>query len=143
MKGKVLVIENEEPWKTYIREFLEEAGFFVEVVENLDDALQKMKNELFHFITIDMQLDTRTTSSKDFEGWKILEEVKKLWIHDRTPTMIITGFEDKYHELKKQKGVEGIFFMSKLGWDPDEFVKCVETAVARYDLRFKDDYRGD
>jgi len=143
MKGKVLVIEDDKNWQKDLRLFLERAGFHVEVADNLEDALRKVEKELFHFITIDMQLDERNNKAAQFEGWNILDTIKRLRVHARTPTMIITGFTDKYLALKKEKQSEGIFHMPKRGLDPDIFIRTVEDAVKRFDLRFINDYRGD
>jgi CheY-like chemotaxis protein len=143
MKGKVLVIEDDEFWKSDLCEFLEDAGFHVEVVSELEKALEKVKKERFHFITIDMQLNEANIDSQKYEGWEILEIIKKLRVQDITPAMVITGFGEEYSELKNKKKLEAIYFMSKGLFDKKEFIEIIEKEVSRRDLRFKNDFRGD
>jgi len=142
MKGKVLVIEDNVDWQNLLRDFLEKAGYFVVIEASLELAINKISHELFHFITIDMQLDEDNTGKEKFEGWHILEVVKKLRIHQTTPTMVITGFESEYLELKKLKSVEGLFFMGKGNFDRTSFIETIDRVVAAKDLRFNDDHRG-
>jgi len=140
-RGKVLVIEDDDHWHYDIKECLINAGFHVEVVTGFRAALAKVQKELFHFITIDMQLKETTTDANQFEGWDILDTVNKLRIQDRTPVMVITGFEQEYHDLEKAKKAEPLFFMGKGSFDEKEFISIVIRETDRTNLRFKDDHR--
>ena len=140
-RGKVLVIEDNAHWQYDIKECLIKAGFYVEVVSGLQAALAKVQKELFHFITIDMQLKESTTDSNNFEGWDILTIVNKLRIQDITPVMVITGFEQEYLDLEKAKEATPLFFMGKGKFDEQEFISIVIREVERANLRFKDDHR--
>jgi len=142
MKGKILVIEDDKHWQSKLGRYLEEAGFYVEIVSDLDLALQKVSSELFHFITIDMSLDEGRSNAGNFEGWQVLEIVKKLSVESRTPTMVITGFEVEYKKLIPEKDLQSIFFMGKGSFDREKFVETVVRAVDFHDLRFKDDHRS-
>ena len=143
MKGKVLVIEDNLDWQADIKEYLEFDGFHVEIANNLEAALKKVREHRFHFITIDMQLDEKNMEADKFEGWSVLELVKKLRIQDITPAMIITGFGEHYKMLKSVKKVESLFFMEKGEFDRKTFLEIINREVERIDLRFKNDYRGD
>ena len=142
MKGKVLVIEDDINWQDNLRRFLEIAGFYVEIESNIEAALKKLQKDRFHFITIDMQLDEKNATVLEFEGWRILEIIKKLHLLRITPVMVITGFEREYQELKKIKKVEDLFFMGKGTFNRQEFINVIELCVNHIDLRFKDDHRG-
>jgi len=143
MKGKVLIIEDNEVWQNILKEPLESDGFFVEVVNNLDEAVKKVNREKFHFITIDMQLHNDTTTPEQYEGWNILEIIKKLRIQIITPCMVITAFGANYLKHKGAKKVESLFFMDKSKFDEQAFLDKVNEQVQRINLRFKDDHRGD
>jgi DNA-binding response OmpR family regulator len=86
-KGKILVIEDNIRWQEKLRKYLTAAGYYVEVAETIEMALQKVVCDRFHFITIDMQLDNNNQSPLKYEGWKILEVVTKLRIQYTTPCM--------------------------------------------------------
>jgi DNA-binding response OmpR family regulator len=142
-KGKVLVIEDDESWQNNLREFLELEGFYVEVVSDLEKAIQKVEKEIFHFITIDMNLDETKNDPENFEGWDILKKIEKLRIKSRTPTYVITGYGEEYHDLKGKKKLEAIFFMDKAEFDRKEFIETIKREVDRINLKFFNDHRGN
>src|ERR1700722_280880 len=141
-KGKVLGIEEDINWTLVLKRYLEFAGFYVEVVDNVENAIGKIKKEMFHFITIDMQLNKKTWDRDKYEGWSVLEIIKKLRTQYVTPTMVITAFDDDYNELKHSKKLESIFFMGKAVFDRDVFIEIIEKSVAKIDLHFYNDHRG-
>jgi len=142
-KGKILVIEDLEEWQVDLRQSLEQAGFYVEVVDDLESALSKIKKELFHFITIDMNLKRHNRIPEAFDGWDILKVVKQLQLNERTPTMIITAYPEDFLRLHIGQDVEELFLMDKGTFDRDEFIKIVEREINRKNLRFKDDHRDN
>jgi ActR/RegA family two-component response regulator len=141
-RGKVLIIEDDKDWQVNLRKYLEEAGFFTEIVSTLEDGLQKIKNENFHFATIDLQLDEDTNLPSEFEGWKILEEIVKYRAERTMPTMVITGFDRDYVELKKLKNLSATFFMPKKTFDKKKFLETVITAVEYLNVRFYEDKKN-
>jgi DNA-binding NtrC family response regulator len=143
MKGKVLIIEDEVGWQEYLQKTLVEAGFFVEITSDLDTALQRTENERFHFITIDLRLkEAPIHDPEKFEGWEVLSKIKKLQLHNTTPTMVVTGYESDYAKLKGAKKLEGIYYMSKSEFDEEKFISIIEKAIESKDIRFKDDHRN-
>lgn len=143
MKGKILIIEDEEFWQLKLKKYLELDGFYTKVVSNLETAIEAVKHEMFHFITLDMQLNKETMKASKFEGWDILAIVKELRIQIITPVMVITGFPRDYETLIKEKNTESIFLMGKDGFDRQDFLETINRVVSKIDLRFKNDYRGN
>lgn len=143
MKGKILVIEDNIFWHKKLEKYLIDAGFFVEIANNLEMALNKIKNERFHFITVDMQLNESTMDQHKFEGSNILKLIEKLHIQDHTPVMVITGFEADFNEITRQKKLKNIFFIGKGEFDRTKFISIIEKEIKPINLRFKNDFRGD
>jgi CheY-like chemotaxis protein len=140
-RGKVLVVEDNQNWQKDIKKCLQKAGLFVEVVDNLNTAIYKIKNELFHFITIDMEL-IEGTSPQAFQGWDLLAAIKKLRIQRTTPVMVITGFEQDYLELKKGKNIDALFFMGKGEFDDQKLIDIIINSIDKHDLHFPNDHRN-
>lgn len=140
-RGKVLVIEDKSIWQQKLKEYLEEIGFFVETVSSLEVGLDKIQKELFHFVTIDLQLDDDTADPTSYEGWRVLERIAKLRADQYLSTMVITAFEKDYEELKRVKKLEGTFFMSKKSFDKKSFQDLVLRVVEQTNLKFRDDHR--
>jgi CheY-like chemotaxis protein len=141
---KALVIEDEKKWQEVLKQYLEEADCYVEVVNNLTDALQKIRTKIYHFITIDLFLpedknDQELVEPEKYEGWDILKEIIKAG-HDRnTGTMVITGFPEDYLALKGIKKVSGLYFMSKNEFNKKKFIKTVSNFIKIMDYKFFDD----
>ncbi len=142
MKGKILIIEDNHSWQIMLKKYLQEDGFYVEVTNDLATALLKIEKEMFHFVTIDMQLDNNNKTPGKYEGWTILETVKKIRLQNTTPCMVITAWGEDYEEVKKLKNVESLFIMEKQTFDRKIFLEIINKNVERIDLRFKDDHRG-
>ena len=144
MKGKILIIEDDINWQEDLKEYLEIDGFFVKVVSDLETAIITVNKERFHFITVDMELNPDASNiikPEEYEGWGVLEEIKKLRIQDITPVMVITGHGVDYNLFKKLKKVEALFFMEKGEFDKQKFLEIINAQVKRINLRFKDDHR--
>ena len=138
-KGKVLVIEDEQDWQDLLTEYLEEAGFHVTLVSGLEAGYKRVKEEMFHFATIDLQLDKNNQNPSEFEGWSILQKIVEYRADSYMPTMVITGFDSAYKEFSKIKHLEGTFFMAKKNFDKEKFLQTVQRAVETFGVRFRDD----
>jgi len=141
MKGKVIIIEDDKKWQRKLSQYLIEAGFYVEVSAELKSGLEKIENEIFHFATVDLQLDNNTQNPSEFEGWDILEEIIRHRTDNRMPTMVITGFPEQYKKFSKTKNLKATFFMSKKEFDKKEFIENVINAVEEINIRSFDDKR--
>lgn len=141
MKGKVLIIEDNPEWQARLKMFIEAGGYHVTVIDNLNEAIDVVSHQMFHFITVDMQL-SETIDPLDFEGWPLLHVIKKLRVQENTPVMVITGHGHAYLEFKKVKLVESLYYMEKGEFDRAELLNTIDEAVSRIDLRFNDDMRS-
>ena len=153
-RGKVLVVEDYERWVRRLRTPLEEKGFHVEVVKTLEEAIELLEQRPnFHFATIDLQLDERTLTEEDFEGWKVLAELLKIGANRTMSIMVITGFPgeklERYihgkmtsNRLKAQMDYKVPFFMEKSKFDREKFLEMIIREVDKHDQRFVDDHRG-
>jgi ActR/RegA family two-component response regulator len=142
-RGKVLIIEDDPNWQYDLKKDLQAEGFFAEITDNLPSAIEKVKTELFHFITLDMNLhDNKKDIDPDvFEGWSILDIVEKLRVQEKTPIMVITGHGFEYNTLKKDKNLSALYFMEKGEYEPKKFIDIVVRETNRHDLKFYKDHR--
>ncbi len=139
-KGKILIIEDEKEWQDLLSEYLESAEFQIEIADNLDLAIEKINNELFHYITIDLRL-TGDKDASSYEGWDILRTAIKQRIMYRTPYMVITGYDKEYLELKGIKGLAGVHFMPKSNFNKQVFLDTIISSVEKINLHFFNDNR--
>jgi DNA-binding response OmpR family regulator len=139
-KGTILVIEDNLLWQKELRKVLEKEGYFVDIESRFENAIIKVKEKLYHFITIDMQLNKKTLDPYLFEGWDLLKIIKKLKIENNTPVLVLTAFEKDYGEQIKLNKLESIFFMGKGEFDPQKLINIINKSIEKIELRFKDDH---
>ena len=70
MQPSILVIEDDEPIRTFLQEFLQEEGYIVESVSHGTVALQRIENRQPDLVILDLGLP-------DIEGETVLTVIKK------------------------------------------------------------------
>ena len=93
-RRKVLIVEDEAVVRESVRDWLVEDGYDVEVAEDGEEALEKIKREEFGVIVIDLRLP-------GIDGLRVFEEAKEL--KPETKGVIITAYPSKETEDKAKK----------------------------------------
>ncbi|MCM8767403.1 MAG: response regulator [Candidatus Omnitrophica bacterium] len=83
MEEKILIVEDNKEMIKLLTEILTSEKFSVEHVSSGLLAVDKIKNENYNLIILDLQLP-------DITGFKVLEDIKK--INENIPIIILTGF---------------------------------------------------
>ncbi len=94
-KKKILVIEDNAGVQTLYREILKRYWYDVEIVENIAEALETLKNKHFDLIILDLQLPGK-------DGLSFLEETKNLEI-DLPPVIVCTGLASVENAVNAMK----------------------------------------
>jgi len=93
-KRKVLIVEDEAVVRDSVRDWLVEDGYNVEVAENGEEALKKIKGEEYGVIVLDLKLP-------DIDGLQVFEQAKEL--KPETKGVIITAFPSKETQEKAKR----------------------------------------
>jgi len=93
-KRKVLIVEDEAVVRDSVREWLVEDGYDVEVAENGEEALKKIKQEEYGVIVLDLKLP-------DINGLQVFEQAKEL--KPKTKGVIITAYPSKETQDRAKK----------------------------------------
>lgn len=99
LKGRALVVDDEEGIRELLVEHLEDMGFEVEQADDGDTALEKIKQSKFDFVCTDMKMQR-------MQGWELIKEGRKLSYGDIfyfiiTGGVSISPLQDKDSELEK------------------------------------------
>jgi DNA-binding response OmpR family regulator len=84
MSKKILIVDDEEDIVNLVRLILEDAGYQVGIVTDGRDAMQKLENEKFDLILLDIMMPF-------ISGWEVLEEMRS---HEKTrsvPVALLTA----------------------------------------------------
>ena len=93
-KRKILIVEDETVVRESVRDWLVEDGYDVEVAENGEEALKKIKEEDFGVIVLDLRLP-------GIDGLQVFEEAKEL--KPETKGVIITAYPSKETQEKAKR----------------------------------------
>lgn len=93
-KRKVLIVEDEAVVRESVRDWLIEDGYEVEVAENGEEALEKIKKEEFGVIVLDLKLP-------GIDGLQVFEQAKEL--KPETKGVIITAYPSKETQEKAKR----------------------------------------
>jgi len=85
-KRKILIVEDEAVVRESVRDWLVEDGYDVDVAENGEEALKKIKKEEFGVIVLDLKLP-------GIDGLQVFEQAKEL--QPETKGVIITAYPSK------------------------------------------------
>ncbi|MGE5340874.1 MAG: TIR domain-containing protein [Candidatus Omnitrophota bacterium] len=121
-KRRVLIVEDTEAWRHFIKEILEEDGYDVTTCKNREEAMSAIEKQYppFHVAVLDIRLDDGDKSN--YEGLEIAYKLKRLG--EYTKAIILTGYP-KNETMKKAFKDYGVFdYLEKVPNDSDgEFKK--------------------
>jgi len=93
-KRKILLVEDETVVREALRDWLTEDGYVVDVAEDGEEALEKIKKEEFGVIVLDLKLP-------GIDGLQVFEEAKEL--KPETKGVIITAYPTEEGREKARK----------------------------------------
>jgi two-component system alkaline phosphatase synthesis response regulator PhoP len=118
---RVLVVDDEEGIRFFLKEVLQQAGFSVTTAVDGEDALAQIRETSFDLAILDLNLGGR------IDGLKVLEAVKWRW--PGTAVIILTAYGTMDSALTAiQEGVEGYLLKPV---EPADVRQAVRKALAR------------
>jgi DNA-binding response OmpR family regulator len=97
---RVLVVDDEAPIRFFLEEALSQAGYMVASAESGEEALERLRENRFHVVILDLLLGGRV------DGLRVLEAVKWRW--PETAVIILTAHASLESALAAiREGVDG------------------------------------
>jgi ActR/RegA family two-component response regulator len=124
--GNILVIEDQENWRSRIRRVLERAGYAVTAVGSREEALQTLREHLYHLAIVDLSLESG--DAQDEQGMHILQDMQDMGLSEAVTTIILSGHgtTERMRTAFRDYGV--VDFLSKREFDADELLTTVRKA---------------
>ncbi len=130
-KGRILVVEDKEDWRSDLEETLRDEGYTVDSVDNFRAARQILKSSFYPVITVDLNLEEGVddpTRQMKKDGELILRYVKEN--HPDTRCIVVSGSINSKREMRdllKQRGAFDCFSKQEFDWEI--FLQSVEEAM--------------
>ncbi len=103
IKKRILLVEDETVVRESMRDWLIEDGFDVQCVETGEEALERIKQEQYGVIVLDLRLP-------DIDGLQVFEHAKEL--RPETKGLIITAYPSE-ETLEKARSLGLLDYLSK------------------------------
>jgi CheY-like chemotaxis protein len=97
--GRILVVDDEESVRSVTRQALERTGFVVEVAEDGEAALEKLKEDAKRFVLIILDF-----TMPRLDGGQTLREIRR--INPQARVILMSGFSE--HETRERLGDEAL-----------------------------------
>lgn len=124
-KSKILVIEDDFHWQKLLTNIFSSNGFQVSVARNKEEAFVLVSSEMFQFITLDLSLSSEFHQLDKLDGLTLLEHFKTLKLNDRTPMLVISGYENLFTNFV----ATSIKTMSKAKFDTLQLLTTVNNEI--------------
>lgn len=85
----ILIIEDDDTWRTILKETLQDEGYDVTAVANYQQGRQTLEKHLFDLVLLDLELDR---SAPMLQGERLLRWLSQH--HPHTPCIIVSGKGD-------------------------------------------------
>lgn len=119
---KILLVEDDPFLVDIYSKKLEQAGFEMVCAESGQAALESLAGGIFDLVLLDLVMP-------DIDGWKILSEIKKLPVNNKTKVIIFSNLGQKAEvERGLQMGADK--YLIKANYTPSEVVEEVRKLIA-------------
>ncbi len=126
MSLKVLVSEDEEPWREHIlAETLRRKGYTVRTAASIDETVHILHREFFHIVIVDLSFSEDHTV---FEGRRTMQLLKTL--EEGTKSIVLTAWGTVDAAVEALKDFQVFDFLQKgKGFEIEKLVSTVKKAA--------------
>lgn len=89
MRKRILLVEDEENTREAVCAFLEDRGYFIDMAEDGEIAIEKLKIKSYDMVLLDIMLPKAN-------GFVVLHWLRK---QSHTPVMMLTAMQDEYTQI--------------------------------------------
>lgn len=115
-KGKILIVDDDEDLRIFLRTFLEEEGFTTVTATDGVEALEIARKEKPDLITLDLQMP-KDTGTDFYRKMHRDEELNQI------PVIVISGLSGRHLAISKP------FAVFDKPIDKDKIIKAIKTAI--------------
>ena len=83
MINKLIIVDDDTPFRERLGKSMEKKGFFVETISNYNDCMKRCSEEYFDYAIVDMRLE-------DGSGLELIKKIKE--ISPTTKSLLLTGY---------------------------------------------------
>ena len=123
---RILVVDDDQTWRKILGDQLRSAGYYVDTVSSLAEAMEKLEDQFFHVVITDISLDQEKAWNDD--GVRLLQ-----WVRERYPSTKTIAISGRSVSGLDKKGFEveygALQYIERIDFKPRQFLEYVAEAV--------------
>ncbi|MCC7263193.1 MAG: response regulator [Candidatus Latescibacteria bacterium] len=119
-QGRILVVDDEEPNRTLLRELLEQEGYKVQEAANGEDALRQVAEDPPDVVLLDVMMPV-------LDGFEVCRRIKETTASIHIPVLLVTALRERRDRLTGIRAGASDFLTKPI--DMQEVVLRVRNAV--------------
>jgi CheY-like chemotaxis protein len=128
-QGRILIVDDLPHWREQLVEILQNTGFVADAVLNGSQALERLRNSLYHVVILDVRLDDNDHGNTD--GINLLSELDELGISEATKVLMLSAYGTKEQMRRAFAKHKVVDFLPKNGFTRQIFLENVQQVFAR------------
>jgi DNA-binding NtrC family response regulator len=124
-KGKILIVDDEEDILLVFKDILEEEGYFVEIANKPEEALEKLKINVFDLVLSDMRMPKMT-------GEEFLEKLREF--NKFTSFIVMTAYGTINNAVECMKKGAFHYIQKPIDFNDPKVWKIIDEAIQKSKL---------
>lgn len=128
-QGRILVVDDLEQWREELVETLQRGGFSVDAASTAVQALDMLREALYHLLVLDIRMNEGDPSNID--GIELLRELDKSGLSEAIKVIMLTAHGTKEQMRMAFKDYKVADFLSKDEFNNRAFLESVRQTFAK------------
>jgi CheY-like chemotaxis protein len=128
-QGRVLVVDDLEPWREQLVETLQQDGFYAASASTATEVLEQLDEALYHLLILDIRL--ADTDPGNIDGIDLLRELEKRGLSEATKVIMLSAHDTKEHMRLAFRDYKVVDFLSKDNFTKQLFLESVQRVFSQ------------
>ncbi|MFL5666792.1 MAG: response regulator [Ktedonobacteraceae bacterium] len=128
-QGRVLVVDDLEPWREQLVETLQQDGFYAASASTATEVLEQLDEALYHLLILDIRL--ADTDPGNIDGIDLLRELEKRGLSEATKVIMLSAHDTKEHMRLAFRDYKVADFLSKDNFTKQLFLESVRRVFSQ------------
>ena len=128
-QGRVLVVDDLEPWREQLVETLQQDGFYAASASTATEVLEQLDEALYHLLILDIRL--ADTDPSNIDGIDLLRELEKRGLSEATKVIMLSAHDTKEHMRLAFRDYKVVDFLSKDNFTRQLFLESVRRVFSQ------------
>jgi DNA-binding response OmpR family regulator len=128
-QGRVLVVDDLEPWREQLVETLQQDGFYAASASTATEVLEQLDEALYHLLILDIRL--ADTDPGNIDGIDLLRELEKRGLSEATKVIMLSAHDTKEHMRLAFRDFKVVDFLSKDNFTRQLFLESVRRVFSQ------------